>query len=96
MGKRVVIIGVSWSTSRRLADQVDSLLLYDKDVDPLAPQPAVLPQHAPQPEARNEAPELAEVIRTIEEIIRDDPRRRGQPAADLHQAAADAPLSGLR
>ena len=67
MGKRVVIIGVSWSTSRRLADQVDSLLLYDKDVDPLAPQPAVLPQHAPQREARNEAPELAEVIRAIEE-----------------------------
>ena len=79
MGKRVVIIGVSWSTSRRLADQVDSLLLYDKDVDPLAPQPAVLPQHAPQPEARNEAPELAEVIRTIEEIIRDDRAAGGNP-----------------
>ena len=79
MGKRVVIIGVSWSTSRRLADQVDSLLLYDKDVDPLAPQPAVLPQHAPQPEARNEAPELADVIRAIEEIIRDDRAAGGQP-----------------
>ena len=79
MGKRVVIIGVSWSTSRRLADQVDSLLLYDKDVDPLAPQPAVLPQHAPQREARNEAPELAEVIRAIEEIIRDDRAAGGNP-----------------
>ena len=79
MGKRVVIIGVSWSTSRRLADQVDSLLLYDKDVDPLAPQPAVLPQHAPQREARNEAPELADVIRAIEEIIRDDRAAGGQP-----------------
>ena len=72
MGKRVVIIGVSWSTSRRLADQVDSLLLYDKDVDVLAPQPAVLPQHAPQREAQNEAPELSEVIRAIEEIIREE------------------------
>ena len=79
MGKRVVIVGVSWSTSRRLADQVDSLLLYDKDVDPLAPQPAVLPQHAPQREARNEAPELADVIRAIEEIIRDDRAAGGQP-----------------
>ena len=79
MGKRVVIIGVSWSTSRRLADQVDSLLLYDKDVDPLAPQPAVLPQHAPQREARNESPELAEVIRAIEEIIRDDRAAGGNP-----------------
>ena len=72
MGKQVVIIGVSWSTSRRLADQVDSLLLYDKDVDPIAPQPAVLPQHAPQREAQNEVPELAEVIRAIEDIIREE------------------------
>ena len=29
IGKRVIIIGVSWSTSRRLADQVDGLILYD-------------------------------------------------------------------
>ena len=83
MGKRVVIIGVSWSTSRRLADQVDSLLLYDKDVDPLAPQPAVLPQHANPPSlntgAQNEVPELAEVISAIEEIIRDERAAGGQP-----------------
>ena len=79
MGKRVVIIGVSWSTSRRLADQVDSLLLYDKDVDPLAPQPAVLPQHANRREAQNEVPELAEVIRAIEEIIRDERNAGGNP-----------------
>ena len=79
MGKRVVVIGVSWSTSRRLADQVDSLLLYDKDVDPIAPQPAVLPQHAPQRQAQNEAPELAEVIRSIEEIIRDERAAGGNP-----------------
>ncbi len=83
MGKQVVIIGVSWSTSRRLADQVDSLLLYDKDVDPLAPQPAVLPQHANRSsstsEAQNEVPELAEVISAIEEIIRDERAAGGQP-----------------
>ena len=86
MGKRVVIIGVSWSTSRRLADQVDSLLLYDKDVDPLAPQPAVLPQHANRPPlnpanpaAQNDVPELAEVISAIEEIIRDERAAGGQP-----------------
>ena len=36
MGKRVIIIGVSWSTSRRLADQVDGLILYDTDVDPVS------------------------------------------------------------
>ena len=85
MGKRVVIIGVSWSTSRRLADQVDSLLLYDKDVDPLAPQPAVLPQHANRQQALPSASsgqaelELTEVVRAIEEIIRDDRAAGGQP-----------------
>ena len=79
MGKHVVIIGVSWSTSRRLADQVDSLLLYDKDVDPIAPQPAVLPQHANPTEAQNEVPELADVIKGIEEIIRDERAAGGQP-----------------
>ena len=83
MGKRVVIVGVSWSTSRRLADQVDSLLLYDKDVDPLAPQPAVLPHVQPTQQVRaartEDAPELAEVISAIEEIIRDDRAAGGNP-----------------
>ena len=83
MGKRVVIVGVSWSTSRRLADQVDSLLLYDKDVDPLAPQPAVLPHVQPTQQVRaaqnEDAPELAEVIRAIEEIIREDRAAGGNP-----------------
>ncbi len=81
MGKRVVIVGVSWSTSRRLADQVDSLVLYDKDVDPLPPQPAVLPQHtAPQQStASADAPELPDVIRAIEDIIRDERAAGGNP-----------------
>ena len=81
MGKRVVVIGVSWSTSRRLADQVDSMLLYDKDVDPVTPpnpRPAVLPHAVPtaalQPrrEVQSDAPELPEAIRAIEEIIREE------------------------
>ena len=38
MGKQVVIIGVTWSTSRRLADQVDGLILYDVDIDPETPK----------------------------------------------------------
>ena len=81
MGKRVVVVGVSWSTSRRLADQVDSLLLYDKDIDPLAPQPAVLPQHvAPQQAAASaDAPELPAVISAIEDIIREERAAGGNP-----------------
>ncbi|MBM3943271.1 MAG: NYN domain-containing protein [SAR202 cluster bacterium] len=50
MGKRVLIIGVSWATSRRLADQVDGLILYDADVDPLiAPEPVPIPIPVPAP-----------------------------------------------
>lgn len=58
MGKRVLVIGVSWATSRRLADQVDGLILYDVDVDPVTlPEPALppppvytpVPAHAPAP-----------------------------------------------
>lgn len=31
-GKRVVIVGVSWTTSARLAERVDSVIYYDRDV----------------------------------------------------------------
>ena len=34
-GKQVVAVGVSWSTSARLADRVDQFLYYDRDVDPI-------------------------------------------------------------
>jgi uncharacterized LabA/DUF88 family protein len=75
MGKRVIIIGVSWSTSRRLADQVDGLILYDTDVDPVTtPEPVRTnngraPTRASSP-ASPGRPQLAEVIKTIEDIVR--------------------------
>lgn len=75
MGKQVIIIGVSWSTSRRLADQVDGLILYDTDVDPVTtPEPAPLnndrtPARAASP-ASSSRQQLAEVIKTIEDIVR--------------------------
>ena len=61
MGKRVIIIGVSWSISHRLADLVDGLILYDVDVDPMTtleddaqePAPAPIPASvAPRPSTR--------------------------------------------
>ena len=75
MGKRVVIIGVSWATSRRLADQVDGLILYDRDVDPVVPaEPEPEPEPAPtsngREPSRNGGPDLAAVIREVEEIVR--------------------------
>ena len=81
MGKRVVIIGVSWATSRRLADQVDGLVLYDADVDPVTP-PEPAPVNNGQATSRDAVSsrlELSEVIRAIEEIVRDERQAGGTP-----------------
>ena len=72
IGKQVIIIGVSWSTSRRLADQVDGLILYDADVDPeLVPEKA--PVSTSRPSSRTGGAtrqQLSDVMRVIEEIVR--------------------------
>ncbi|MDP6550267.1 MAG: NYN domain-containing protein [Dehalococcoidia bacterium] len=84
MGKRVVIIGVSWATSRRLADNVDGLILYDEDVDPVTPvEPTAVPVplgngRSPSRENANR-PELDAVIREIEEIVRSERQAGGTP-----------------
>ena len=106
MGKRVLIIGVSWATSRRLADQVDELILYDQDVDAVAPAPDPTPEPTPEPAptpapagngrsephqlrpAQTPAPpappaspkvELPEIVKAIEEIVRDERKVGGTP-----------------
>ena len=88
MGKRVVVIGISWSTSRRLADNVDTLILYDVDVDPLvvSAEPAATPgctsPAAPAAEpapAPTSATDLNDIIRAIEDIIRDERKAGGNP-----------------
>ncbi len=75
IGKRVIIIGVSWSTSRRLADQVDGLILYDIDVDPEhqpEPEPApVASERSPRSNGGNRQ-QLSDVMRQIEEIVRSE------------------------
>jgi uncharacterized LabA/DUF88 family protein len=76
MGKRVIIIGVSWSTSRRLADQVDGLILYDVDVDPVTPAESAAPVGNGRAPSRLASPaarqQLPEVIRVIEDIVRSE------------------------
>ncbi|MAF38883.1 MAG: hypothetical protein CL696_08430 [Chloroflexi bacterium] len=88
MGKRVIVIGISWSTSRRLADNVDTLVLYDVDVDPLvaSAEPPATPGSAgaaappaePAP-APTSATDLNDIIRAIEDIIRDERKAGGNP-----------------
>ncbi len=77
VGKRVLVVGVSWATSRRMADHVDGLIFYDADVDPIevepAPQREPLQRNRPPPPAALANPgrhQLPEVIRAIEDVIR--------------------------
>ena len=81
MGKRVVIIGVSWATSRRLADQVDGLILYDVDIDPVTtPEPVSAGNgRGPSRGSSGTRPELAAVIQEIEEIVRSERQAGGTP-----------------
>ena len=74
IGKRVIIIGVSWSTSRRLADQVDGLILYDIDVDPeiqQAPEPAPTMGRSSRASSSSRQ-QLADVMRVIEDVVRSE------------------------
>ncbi|MEC8910055.1 MAG: NYN domain-containing protein [Chloroflexota bacterium] len=82
MGKRVVVIGVSWSTSRRLADNVDTLVLYDVDVDPpvVSTEPvSPITQATETAPAPASADDINDIIRAIEEIIRDERKAGGNP-----------------
>ena len=72
VGKRVLVVGVSWATSRRMADHVDGLIFYDSDVDPITtPEPIYRSRTAaPAPLSNPGRHQLPEVIRAIEDLIR--------------------------
>ena len=79
VGKRVLVVGVSWATSRRMADHVDGLIFYDADVDPIDTEPEPGFNRAPAQRGRQQQPaaltnpgrhQLPEVIRAIEDVIR--------------------------
>ncbi len=77
VGKRVLVVGVSWATSRRMADHVDGLIFYDADVDPIDVEPVVQRgqfsrnrQPTPAPLTNPGRHQLPEVIRAIEDVIR--------------------------
>ncbi len=50
-GKRVVIIGVSWTTSSQLTEQADVVLYYDLDVEPVLQEGTAVPAPPVQPTA---------------------------------------------
>lgn len=73
-GKKVVVIGVSWTTSAQLTDQADVVLYYDVDVEPArreplaaVTEPAVAAAAAP---TRKVAPQLAAAAERAIQLIR--------------------------
>jgi len=69
-GKRVVAIGVSWSTNARLSQVVDEFLYYDRDVAPERPITTAAAGPAAAVSAAQNA-ELGRAFHTVIEILRD-------------------------
>ncbi len=68
-GKRVVVIGTSWSTSWQLTSSADHFLAYDVTVDPVSPSPA----------SRNgSATTLEDALKTLVEVVK-YVREKGRP-----------------
>ncbi|MFW6136047.1 MAG: NYN domain-containing protein [Chloroflexota bacterium] len=63
-GKRVVAVGVSWSSATRLIQTVDEFLQYDKDVVPFA-------EGEPEPVERSDVQQdkLDEAFKTVVDIV---------------------------
>lgn len=68
-GKRVVVIGTSWSTSWQLTSSADHFLAYDVTVDPVGSPPA----------SKNGAtPSLDDAMKTLVDVVR-FVREKGRP-----------------
>ena len=67
-GKRVVVIGVSWTTAAQLTDLADVVLYYDLDVEPTLGEPVPGPA-APAAPNKKLAPALAAAVQTAIQLI---------------------------
>jgi uncharacterized LabA/DUF88 family protein len=68
-GKRVVVIGTSWSTSWQLTSSADHFLAYDVIVDPTGPPPA---------SKNGSAPSLDEAMKALVDVVK-YVREKGRP-----------------
>jgi uncharacterized LabA/DUF88 family protein len=74
-GKRVVVIAVSNTLSQVLAENVDELLMYDVDIDPVRqPQPAL---NGRKPRASQDSPQLVEAFDLLTDLLRNRSNRVG-------------------
>jgi uncharacterized LabA/DUF88 family protein len=68
-GKRVVVVGTSWSTSWQLTSSADHFLAYDVVVDPVGPPPA---------NKNGAAPSLDEAMKALVDVVK-YVREKGRP-----------------
>jgi uncharacterized LabA/DUF88 family protein len=68
-GKRVVVVGTSWSTSWQLTSSADHFLAYDVVVDPAGPSPV---------NKNGSAPSLDEAMKALVEVVK-YVREKGRP-----------------
>lgn len=73
-GKRVVVIGVSGTVGSTLSDNVDDLLLYDVDIEPVR-QPGVTA--APRKTRHQDTERLEEALGALEDLLRNRSNRVG-------------------
>lgn len=69
LGKKVVVIAQSNNASSRFGDLVDTLLIYEQDVNPVPPP---MPAHLTQPKQSRQPPSLDEVYQTIVEALQQE------------------------
>ncbi len=66
-GRRVIMIGVSWSTSSRLSERVDDLIFYDQEIDAVRLPPE---GSAPPPAGGSVSADLSALLDTIVQVLR--------------------------
>jgi uncharacterized LabA/DUF88 family protein len=69
MGKKVIIIGISWTTSRRLSDLVDGLIFYDIDVDQGSNPAPINPVNNTRIGNNYTRQEIPAILTAIEDIV---------------------------
>lgn len=68
-GARVIMIGVSWSTSERLSERVDDLVFYDQEIaESAAPFPPIVTGYAPA--TQNASADLDALIEQVVALMR--------------------------
>jgi uncharacterized LabA/DUF88 family protein len=74
-GKRVVVIGISNTIAQVLADNLDELLIYDVDIDPV--RQAETSPNGRKAKAASDQPAVAEAFQTLTDMLRNRSNRVG-------------------